>query len=160
MKTWWQALALREKQIVSIGILLVLVFLIYQLIFAALTNRVAMLRQKVHSNQALLKWMQATNDRINTLAKNHQSPTHDVTMSLLSVVQNGINDSQFGQNVFQLQQSENDSVQLQLKKVSFDSFIQWLTQLCQQHQLLITQLSLTPLADAGLVNTELKLSRA
>jgi general secretion pathway protein M len=160
MKNWWLGLNLREKQTFSIGILLVLMFLIYEIVFAPLDNSVEELRHKIHNNQSLLKWMQGTDDRIKTLEKNHQPVDNNENMSLLSVVQNGINDSSFAQNVLQLQQSENDSVQLQLKKVSFDSFIQWLTDLCQQHQLLITQMSITPLDGAGSVNTELKLSRS
>ena len=160
MKNWWLGLNLREKQIFSIGIILVLVFLIYEIIFAPLSNAVDVLRHKIHSNQILLKWMQDSDQRIKALEKTHQPITSDTSMSLLSVVQNGINDSPIAQNVLQLQQAENDSVQLQLKKVSFDTFIQWLTQLCQQNQLLITQMSITPLDGAGSVDTELKLSRS
>jgi general secretion pathway protein M len=160
MKNWWLSLALREKQTISIGMLLVLIFLIYEIIFAPLSNAVNELRHKIRSDQTLLTWMQASNERIVSLEKNHQSQSHSVTTSLLSVVQNGINDSAIAQNVAQLQQSDNDSVQLQLQKVNFDTFIQWLTQLCQQHQLLITQMSITPLDTTGTVNTELKLNRA
>jgi general secretion pathway protein M len=160
MKNWWLGLNLREKQIFSIGILLVLVFFIYEIIFAPLSNSVEVLRHKIHSNQVLLKWMQASDAHIKSLEKNHQPVSSNSNMSLLSVVQNEINDSSIAQNVSQLQQSENDSVQLQLKKVSFDTFIQWLTQLCQQQQLLITQMSITPLDGAGSVDTELKLSRS
>ncbi|MES2218072.1 MAG: type II secretion system protein GspM [Pseudomonadota bacterium] len=161
MKNWWFGLALREKQTISMGILLVLIFLIYEIIFAPLSDKVNELRHKVRSDQTLLNWMQASNERINSLEKNQQYSSHSgETTSLLSVVQNGINESAIAQNVSQLQQAENDSVQLQLQKVNFDSFIQWLTLLCQQHQLLITQMSITPLDTTGTVNTELKLSRA
>jgi type II secretory pathway component PulM len=159
MKNWWQELAFREKQTISIGMLLLLIFLVYEFVFATLSSEITTLRHKISVNQSLLNWMQASNEHIEALEKTHQPQSHNESMSLLSTVQNGISESNFTQNVTQLQQSENDSVQLQLQKVNFDTFVQWLTQLCQQHQLLITQMSITPLDEVGTVNTELKLSR-
>jgi general secretion pathway protein M len=160
MKNWWSSLSFSEKQTVSIGVALLLIFLIYEVIFAPLGNHVDALRQKVHSNQALLHWMQDSDARIRSLEKNQKQQPRNTSMSLLSTVQNGINNSAIAQNVTQLQQSENDSVQMKLQKVGFDTFIQWLTAICQQQQLIIIQMTSTPDGDPGTVDVELKMQRA
>lgn len=159
MKNWWLNLSFREKQTVSIGAALLLIFLCYELIFATLGNQVDALRQKVHSNQTLLSWMQDSDARIRSMEKNQKQEPLNNSMSLLSVVQNGVNNSSIAQNVTQLQQAESDSVQMKLQKVSFDVFIQWLTALCQQQQLLITQMTATPNTDPGVVDVEVKIQR-
>jgi type II secretory pathway component PulM len=160
MKNWWSNLSFREKQTVSMGAALLLIFLIYEIIFAPLSSHVNSLRQKVRSNQALLHWMQDSDARISSLEKTQKQQTRNTSTSLLSVVQNGINNSAIAQNVTQLQQSENDSVQMKLQKVGFDTFIQWLTAICQQQQLIILQMTSTPDGDPGTVDLELKIQRA
>jgi general secretion pathway protein M len=160
MKAWWLNASMREKQIVSLGALLVIVFLVYDIIFAPLTNAVDTLRQKIHNNQILLAWMQESNKRIETLEKSKTSTAPKSSASLLSTVQNDINNQPFGKSVAQLQQAENDSIQIRLQKVSFDALTKWLITICQQEGLLITQMTVAPNTAPGIVDADLKLQAA
>lgn len=157
MKNWWLNLSLREKQTLSVGMALVSIFLIYEIIFSPLLNAVTSLRQKIHTDQTLLAFMQASDDRIRTLQKNPLSPAHKNAGSLFSIVQDDISTNAIAKNISQLQQAENDSVQLRLQKVNFDEFIKWVTRACQEHQLIISQLSIIPGSDTGEVDVDLKL---
>jgi general secretion pathway protein M len=157
MKNWWLNLSLRENQTLSAGAALLSIFLIYIIVFAPLMSHITSLRQKIHADQSLLAFMQASDERIRSLEKNPHATTHKNAGSLFSIVQDDINTNPVAKHVTQLQQADNDSVQLRLQKVNFDEFIKWLTVACQVHQLIISQLSIIPGSDTGDVDAELKL---
>jgi general secretion pathway protein M len=157
MKNWWLNLSLREKQAASLGAILLGIFIIYEILFAPLITKNEKLRQKIRSNQTLLLWMQDTNTKIQSLTKNKTKLSHKNSASLLSALQNAINNSKIAKNVSQLQQSEEDSVQLHLQKVSFDELITWLTLTCQENKLLIVEMAATFSGEPGLVNVDIKL---
>ncbi|MDR3478886.1 MAG: type II secretion system protein M [Gammaproteobacteria bacterium] len=157
MKEWWLNLSSREKQTTAIGAILVILFLVYALIWSPLANSVETLRERIHHNQALLSWMQQSDKKIDALEKNQEITTRTPNSSLLNIVQTEINKTPFASNIVQLQQAENESIDLRLQKVSFDSLIKWLTAICRKEQLLITQLAITPGATPGIVDAEIKL---
>jgi type II secretory pathway component PulM len=157
MKDWWLNLSNREKQTTGIGAIAVVLFLIYALIWSPLSNSVDTLREKIHHNQGLLSWMEQTDKKIEGLQQNQESATRTANSSLLNIIQTELNTTPFANNVAQLQQAENDSVDFRLQKVSFDNLIKWLTAICRKEQLVITQLSVTPNATPGIVDTEVKL---
>lgn len=157
MKTWWLNLSIREKQTVSLGAVSITAFLVYAILFAPLANSVDALRKKIHTNQTLLAWMQESNQRIATLEKTQTISAPKSSASLLSLIQTDINSQPFGKSVTALQQADNDSIQLRLQKISFDAFTKWLIAICQQHNLLITQMTAQPSGTPGIVDIDIKL---
>lgn len=156
MKDWWLNLSYREKQTTSLGAFVVVIFLIYALIWSPLSNGVNTLREKIRSNQSLLSFMQESDKRIQALKQNNVV-SRSSTISLLNLVQTDINNTSLARGITQLQEMENDTVSLRLQKVSFDSLMKWLTVLCRDQLLTISQMSVTPSADPGIVNVDLKL---
>lgn len=155
MNEWWNNLALREKQTVSIGAIVVLFGLIYFLLWSPLSSTVSNLRVQIKRNQELLSWMKGADTRIETQQHSaNKVPVNKQTGSLLSVVQNQINRTQLVSVMTQLHQIDSDSVQLAFQKVDFDKLIVWLTQLSQQQNLTITQMSVTPTDAPGMVTAE------
>jgi general secretion pathway protein M len=157
MKAWWLNASIRDKQAVSLCGLFIILFLVYEIIFAPLTNAVDGLRQKIHSNQVLLTWMQETNKRIAALEKSQTAAAPKSSASLLSTIQNDINNQPIAKNISQLQQADNDSIQIRLQKVSFDALTKWLITICQQQGLIITQMTAVPGTTPGIVDADLKL---
>ena len=157
MKTWWLNASLRDKQLASLGIGCVVLFLIYELTFAPLINTVDSMRQRIHTNQTLLAWMQESNKRIQSLEKSQQPATPKSSASLLSTIQNNVNNQAIGKNIYQLQQAENDAIQVRLQKVNFDALSKWLIAVCQEQGLIITEMNVTPGAAPGIVDADLKL---
>lgn len=156
MKDWWMNLAIREKQMAALGILLVGLFIIYEIMFAPLLGSVDNLRDKIHKNQSLLTWMESSDKRIQFLEKSPQTKEKS-SASLLSIVQDDINKNPIAKSISQLQQADNDTIQLHLQNVSFDNMIKWLATLCQQQHLMINQLTITTGSSAGMVDAELRL---
>lgn len=160
MKEWWDNLSLRDKQMFSLGVIVVVLFLIYLLIWSPLNNKVNSLRTTLQHNQNLLAWMQSAEKQIqlyeNTATKNS---TEQNTVSLLTIVQNEINQSGIAKDLAQLHQAENDSVQITFQHVDFDALITWLTQLWQQHDITISQASVKKTDAQGVVSAEIILKR-
>jgi type II secretory pathway component PulM len=157
MKAWWLNASIREKQAVSLCAIFITFFLVYEIVFAPISNAVDTMRQKIHSGQTLLAWMQESDKRIQTLEKTQKTAAPKSSASLLSVIQNDVNNQPIGKNISQLQQAENDSIQIHLQKVGFDALTKWLIAICQQQSLIITQMTATPTATPGIVDADLKL---
>lgn len=157
MKDWWMNLAIREKQTLALGAVLVGIFIIYAIIFAPLSSSVGNLREKIHKNQMLLTWMQESDKRIQFLEKKPQTAPEKSSASLLSIVQDDINQNPIAKTVSQLQQADSDTIQLHLQAVSFDNMIKWLATLCQQQHLAVNQLTITNGTAIGVVDAELRL---
>lgn len=157
MKERWNNLTLREKQTLSLGVLVIGILIIYLLVLSPLNNKVNTMRDQIHHNQDLLAWMQQTDKQIQDLAKTAQpTPTVHATGSLLSIVQKQINRTPLVSSLKQLHQGENDSVQMSFQQVDFDQLMAWLIQLSQQG-LIVSQMSVTPSAAPGIVATDLVL---
>ncbi len=144
MKEWWQNLALREKQILALGALVVLLFVLYEIIWSPFTNKISSMRTEVQTNQKLLKWMQNADQLIQTLTKNSKTKSSQLTGSLLSLMQTEVNKSTLASHVTQLRQGENDSVQMNFQKVDFDALIIFLTDLANRYGLIVSQVTITP----------------
>ena len=156
MKEWWHNLSLREKQTLTLGILAVIIFLIYALIFAPLDNKATSLRNKIKHNQELLSWMQKTDQQIKSAEKTLQKKSTDInTGSLLTIVQQQINKTPLVSNLAQLRQADNDSVQLSFTNVDFDKLVVWLTALWQEHGLMVSQMTTTAGTPPGIVTADL-----
>jgi general secretion pathway protein M len=158
MKEWWQNLALREKQIVALGALLLAIAFIYEFVFAELSDITGNLRAGVEKNQRLLAWMQTTDQRVQAAASNTQTQAPLKSASLLSALQDDLNQNPIAKSVTGLQQADSDSVELHFKQVGFDNMMKWLLTVCQEQQLTVTSLTVTPAANVGTVDAVLKLA--
>jgi type II secretory pathway component PulM len=158
MKEWWVNLALREKQIIALGTVLVLIFIVYEFVFAALSDANQNLRAGIQKNQSMLAWMNATDKRIQAAANNHQAHVAVTSASLLSALQDDLNQNPISKNVTELQQADNDSVEVHFKQVGFDNMMRWLLEAGQKLQLTVTSLSITPTDSIGQVDAVLKLA--
>ena len=153
MKEWWINLGLREKQAVSIGSLFIILFILYEIIWAPLSDRNDSLRTEIQHNQKLLTWMQEADSHIQSTQKLLEKNTSGQnSAALLGLLQHEIDQSPFAKNLLQMNQAENNSVQLTFQKINFDAFIKWLTVLWQQHGLTVSHMTIKPNGSLGIVD--------
>ncbi len=151
----WQRLSLREKQAALIGGIAIGIFLLYEIIWAPLANSVDQLHNRVAQNRELLSWMQETDTQMHALSQTTTKKSMQENASLLSTMQSDIKKTTFASHVSQLRQAENNTVQMNLQKVSFDEFIRWLIGLGSESGLVVTQVSVLPTGVLGEVNVNL-----
>jgi len=155
IKERWSSLSLREKRIVTAGCGIVIVLFFYLLIWAPIANKAIALRTQIEQDQKLLSWMQAADARIQSMQHSLHPSATTSSKSILSIIQNEINQPDFVKNLSTLKQVDNHSVQINLQNVPFDSMITWLTQLSKNKGLQVTQMSVTPTNTKGLVTVEI-----
>ena len=158
LETWYDNLAEREKQMVTFGGIAVAILIIYALIYLPLVNHAATLRNTIQTEQKTLVWMQAADKQIQAIegqTKNKANSVSPVTM--LSILQKNITQAQLNQNLSQMKQASNDSIQLQFQKVSFDKLITLLIKVMKENKASLSQFSVTADATPGIVNADLML---
>lgn len=158
MKEWWQDRSARERSILSLGGVVVIVLLIYFILWLPVSHHVNNIKQNAIANQALLSWMQAANHAIQT----HQSakgPTQMTSASeRLAVVQDSLAQVHFKKAVSKLAQTEHNDVRIEITSVNFDNLMTWLVGLWQSHGIIASQAAIKRLTDQGTVSANLVLS--
>lgn len=160
MKERWNNLALREKQFVIIGVIIIAVFLLYEWIWSPLQQNVMTLRGKIHEQEQVLVWMQSADQRMLSLEKNIKAHTLPATTSLLGIVQKASVTSPLAKQITELKQVENNAVRLGFQKVNFDELISWLIQIWREQGLIISEASIKPSGVSGIVTAEVTLSHS
>lgn len=156
--TWYSGLAEREKQIVNFGGVAVGLLIIYALIYAPLVNHAATLRNTIQTEQKTLVWMQAADKQIQAMEGQDKNKANIATpVVMLSVLQKDITAAQLDQNLAQMKQASNDSIQLQFQKVSFDKLMALLIKVMKENKVTLSQFSVTSDATPGVVNADVML---
>lgn len=155
MKEWWMNLALREKQMVGAGGIVIALFLIYEIIWAPFINKMDHIRKEIRNDQQLLVWMQASDQHIQALERILKKDHARSTASLLGIVQTQINNSNVGKGATQLKEADSDSVQVSFQSVSFDELVTWLNTLWQEQGLIVSQARVTPGNTPGIVSADI-----
>lgn len=155
MKDWWLNLALREKQTVAAGSLVVILFLLYEIVWSPLVTANENLRVRILHNQETLTAMQNTDQLIQHMIKESKEKHNQPTTSLLGIIQTEMTKSVFASHVTQLRQAENDSVQFNLRNVDFDQLIVFLTSLWKKNGFIVSQMTAVPMDAPGAVSADI-----
>jgi type II secretory pathway component PulM len=159
MKEWWNNLGLREKQLLSLGGIFLILFLLYEIIWSPISTHNASLRSDIAHNQKLLIWMEEADGHIQSLQKMLQTTTSTMSSAaLLSLLQKEVNQSPFANNLQQLNQAENNAVRITFQKINFDALITWLTAIWKKDNLTVKQITVAPNGSAGIVDVTIVLS--
>ena len=158
MKEWFTGLALRERTMVSIAAVVVVLALVYAVAWGPLASSVSRLQQSVEEQQALKQWMQQSAAEVNQLrgaagaAADHRS--------LLAVVDQTAKQSQLGPAVKRIEPDGQELVRVSLEQVSFDDMMTWLGSLQRSSGVSVADLSIDRQADSGRVNARITLKRS
>lgn len=158
MKEWWINLPLREKRMLVLGGLIVILFILYEMIWSQLSDANDNLRLRIGHGENTLLSMQQTDELIQHLQKMSQQKKQQATQSILGTVQDEVNGSPFSYHVNQLRQAENQSVQMSLNKVDFDGLLVFLMKLWKNHTIIVSQITVTPTGASGEVNADVTLA--
>ncbi len=156
MKNWWKNLSTREQQSLSIGGTTILLLLIYLLLWSPLSSSVNNLTRKISDQASLLKWMQLTNNKIQTFKnrgvasgiKNNQEP--------LVIIRNSIDTQQFTRFLQKIGQN-NGVIQLTFSQIPFDEFVKWLPLLKKNYAIVVSKIQVTRDQTSGLVDIQVDL---
>ena len=154
LKEWWDQLALREQRAISMGGVLIAVFIFYQGIGSPSLHHLEVMRQKIVSAQKTLWWMQSA-DKVIRSHLSVMKPPPVSPLVFLSQMHGQIKLAGLESFLTELKQSGNDSVEMHFQKIEFDKLAAFLIRVMKASPVTISQLSVSALEARGLVNAEL-----
>lgn len=152
MKDWWRSLALREKRIVTLGMIFISFFILYVSIWSPLLNQLSAMRAKIKTQEKTLAFLQMADREIANIKNEGSSQQKTLSpVSLLSTLQKQIRSAHLDQSLIQMKQASQNTVELQFEKVEFDAFLKMLLSIIQEERVSVSQLSVTASATPGIV---------
>ncbi|PSV42781.1 type II secretion system protein M [Photobacterium indicum] len=130
MKAWWKALSQREQRLMLGGSAALILTIVYWGIWQPLANRADRAQNRIQSERQLLSWVE---DKANQIASLKGSSGASVAVSHKGLNQ-VINETT---NRFRIElirmQPRNESVQVWVKPVPFNTLVNWLAFLHEEY---------------------------
>ncbi len=157
LKARWESLQPRERVIISVAGVLLLLVIVYQFLFSPIHHGLSRLHTTVTENQQLLTWMANTQQHIHTLSKSSTSAQRVEQSSLLSTVDESVHESPIAAHVTALQQGTNQAVVIKFNNVNFDALTTWLISLRKEYNIEAKQVVITQISHDGEVQASIDL---
>ena len=153
-------LSQRERGLVIIGLLAVVLAVSYFYGWSPFAAKYAMLQQEVKRDRQTIQWLTHADQQIEQLRKAGAQLPNARTDSILVVVERLLQQEQLNVYVVQVQQGNESTVQLKLQDVPFDQLVRWLMLLWRQQQIRVQALSSQRGVSNGTVTTTVVLRTA
>ena len=131
VQAYWFHLNDRDRLVLSIGGVVVLLYFLYALIYSPLTAAVDVKSQQWIEKKETLAWMKRQ-------AKT-PLPSKQTDENLLSVFSNQLKNASFSQYPYQLQQAGESNIRLAFDNVPYLEMITWLQTLNKQYTMTIDE---------------------
>ncbi|WP_367608239.1 type II secretion system protein GspM [Legionella sp. W05-934-2] len=147
IKSHFEQMNPRERWLVGMTVVLVVIYLFYLFIYEPLTTAYSEASKQLQEKRETLAWM---NQVKHYAGKSSKQAVHD-TSQLLSILTQQLSESSLKPFPYQLQQSSGGHVQLSYEKVPFNPFIEWLIAFQATHAITIDRLSANKHDQEGMV---------
>ncbi|KTC65491.1 general secretion pathway protein M (plasmid) [Legionella adelaidensis] len=144
---YWQNLNDRERLITSVGIVAIVIYLFYVLIYAPLSTAIAEKTIQLKEKKETLIWMQQAQVERRKVKK-QQTITNSQLLTLLA---QQLKTKTFQSFPFKLEQTGIGDIQLSFELVPFIDIVNWLKQLSERYAISIRQLTIEKTDKPGLV---------
>ncbi len=159
MKAWWENLGARERGLIVVGTVLVMMLLSYVLAWEPLRNSDRRLRQSVAERRADLAWMRQAAEEIKRLGGAGAARPVADNRSLLTLVDQTARATGLGAALKRVAPQGDDKLSAQLDGAEFDKLIPWLSALERDQAIAIISLNVDRTDAPALVNARVVLGR-
>lgn len=159
MKAWWENLGARERGLIVVGTVLVMMLLSYVLAWEPLRNSDRRLRQSVAERRADLAWMRQAAEEIKRLGGAGAARPVADNRSLLTLVDQTARAAGLGAALKRVAPQGDDKLSAQLDGAEFDKLIPWLSGLERDQAIAIISLNVDRTDAPALVNARIVLGR-
>jgi general secretion pathway protein M len=160
MKEWFEQLEPRERLLVMIAGGLVVFTLIVMLGIRPILNQSKRGHELVADKRELLAELSDVAARLGPQRGTPQANASGTSQSLVLVIDQSTRSSGLAQHLKRNQPDGASSIRLRFEDAPFDTLIQWLQGLQNQHGISVTSANIDTAAVTGRVNCNLTLSRA
>lgn len=160
MKDWFNGLDPRERIMVSVAAVIVVLMLVYAAAWSPLSSSVVRLKNSVEEQQALKQWMQQSAAEVKQLRNSSGAAGAGDHRSLLAVVDQTSKQSQLAPSVKRIEPDGQELVRVTLEQASFDDMVKWLGGLQRSSAVSVEDISIERQPESGRVNVRLTLKRS
>ncbi len=150
----------RERLLSAGGVIVILFYGLYLLIYAPVAAEKILLEQKINAQQQAYQHIKKISAEVVELRKNRQATVNSMdAQSLMAVVDASSNQLEIKPAVKRIIPDGTDKVTLWLEKIAFDKLTYWLAVLETKHAITVNQISINrEQSNTGTVNAKLLLS--
>ena len=160
MSAWLDRLEQRERIVLILGALFVLVAFFYLSLWEPITARHARLQDEVSEQRKLTAWMERAAMQVRDLRNRRVAGNEGgEEQSLLTLVDLTAKAAGLASTIKRIEPEGNDRVRVWLESSGFDAMIRWLTELRQGHRTKTSRLHIERTDLSGEVDARLTLTR-
>ena len=157
IKSWWYNLTERDRQMATVGGIVLGVFLFYIVIWSPLSNVVVTYKTNIAAQHDTLTYLQSANTQIQRYqAQGIQIAATDRS-NLLAMIEQSATDHKLSAFLKQVEQPQPNHIALTFEKAPFDQCMQWLQQLSTSTGVQIITLTADRLTPVGTANIKVVL---
>src|SRR3990167_6999934 len=154
-KMWWMSLASREKRMILVGGVFVILFFLYRGIAVPFLDEIEKLRAEIKTSKKTLAWMRNADVAIKKMNQQIQhTSSHLSVVALLALLNQQLELMHLQTALTQLRQTALNAVTLHFQRVSFDRVMMFLLRIEKKFPLMITQMSVVADKTPGVVNAD------
>jgi|GEM_PF-141886 len=158
LKARFMELQPRERIIISVGAVLVLITAIYTLGFAPLNKAVNERQQRIAQKQQDLAWMQSVVGKLSAMSGAMPAAANSNESMVVLIANSASGGGIAGSLTGQTPDGEN-GVRVRFENVQFDALVLWLGALQKDYGIHVKAAEINRSAQSGQVNVSLQLSR-
>lgn len=151
----WQQLSARERILLIIGAIFIVVSLFYLLLWEPLTTAVEHYREDVIANRVLLRQVKEIGPEITQLRSQMNRSQIKSQAELIAVIEKTIKKSRIQEAVTEIGSGPENSARLRFDEVSFDELMTWLIDLQQKQGIVVNTITIEKLPTVGMVKAQL-----
>lgn len=154
MRAWYANLSDRDRRIVAIGGIVVVILVILGTVLP-LNRGIAQAKQRVATKQADLAFIRGAAPQIAAAGPIAGAPAQGA--SLIVLIDNSARESGLGKSLSSSQPTGERTLRVRFERVAFDGLVAWLARLAQNHGISVDSAEIEHAGEAGLVNAGLVL---
>jgi general secretion pathway protein M len=150
VRLWYAGLNTRERRLVQVAAIALVVFVPYQLIWVPITAGASAMEEEVAAKQKQLLWMQEAAQKVQSLRRAGGPRRPTSAGSLLSLTERTARQAKVA--VKKVQDEGDRGVRVWLEEAAFDDVLLWLDRLQHDHGVLVKELSVERQTAPGKIN--------
>lgn len=160
VKVWFNALAPRERVMVILGTVAVVLAILYYGAWRPLNTSRARARAQVAAEAEQIRWLVGLQEQAQLLRANtREGPVQGQNRSILAIIDSTSRAQGLAKAVSRIQPDNNDEAVVTLDDAPFNQMLYWLHTMRRDYNIHIAGLTVTHDDKPGLVQARLKLER-
>ena len=160
LKQQWNNLKQRERLILEIGTISILLVAFYLFLWQPFTSHISNLRTRATHQQQLLTWMKTNKTAIKQLEEQRASQSLlNENMSLLTVIEQTLNKGNLTKYKYQLEQKTTNEINISFNNVTFSGLMFWLKNLWQKYEIEVKEISVNARQETDMVRANITLQK-